>query len=205
MNTLTGVTNAQQAQQTQSKASNSPKKTEVDSDQVTEAAVYEPNAKEEKEVTYNVDLEKVKAMKEETDRRMVQLFKESINSGFLKQVGGLKGVLEKILNGEEVEGLDIEVTEESIAQAKEDVAEGGYWSPEKTSDRFIDFAKALSGGDKSKAGLLIDAFKEGYAMAEEMWGGELPEISQKTYDMTLDKFDAWENETDEENDTVTTE
>lgn len=197
MNTLSGVSNVTQAQQQVAKASTPLKKAESDTNSSTEAAVYEPTTTKEKEVTYNVDLEKVKAMKEETDRRMVQLFKESVDSGFLKQVGGLKGVLEKILNGEKVEGLDIEVTDESIAQAKEDVAEGGYWSPEKTSDRFIDFAKALSGGDKSKADLLIDAFKEGYAMAEEMWGGELPEISQKTYDMTLEKFDAWVNEAEE--------
>lgn len=159
----------------------------------TAAAVYE-SEKVVESTTYKTDFAKVTAMKEETDRRMVELFRQSIDSGFLKQAGGLRGVLDRILKGEKVEGIDIEVTEESIKQAQEDVAEGGYWSAESTSDRFIEFAIALSGDDKGKADLLIDAFKEGYAMAEEIWGGELPELSQKTYDMTLEKFENWRNE-----------
>ena len=39
-----------------------------------------------------------------------------------------------------------------------------------------------------------EAFKKGFKQAEETWGGELPEISQKTYDAVLEKFDAWANE-----------
>ena len=116
----------------------------------------------------------------------------------LKQVGGLRGVLDRILKGEPSEEdkdiLDIEITEEAINKAKEDISEGGYWSAEETSERFLDFAKALSGGDPEKAELLKDAFIEGYKMAEEIWGGELPELSQKTYDLTLEKFDDWMNE-----------
>jgi len=168
-----------------------------DNTEESPVAVYESNeTSAPSEVTYQVDMDKVNSMKEETDRRMVELFKQTIDSGFLKQAGGLRGVLEKILKGEKVDGfeLNIEVTDESIQKAQEDIAPGGYWSPEETSDRFMDFAKALSGGDKSKADILIDAFKEGYAMAEEIWGGELPEISQKTYDMTLEKFEAWKKE-----------
>ena len=42
-----------------------------------------------------------------------------------------------------------------------------------------------------------DAFKKGFKQAEETWGGELPEISQKTYDAVLEKFDAWANESTE--------
>ena len=36
---------------------------------------------------------------------------------------------------------------------------------------------------------MIDAFKKGYEQAEKTWGGELPEISKKTYDAVLDKFE----------------
>lgn len=161
----------------------------------TVSAEYTQTSEVTPQVTYSIDFEKVQEMKDQTDQRMFQLFKESIDSGFLKQAGGLRGVLDRILKGESVEGfeLNIEVNEESIAQAKEDVAEGGYWSPEETSERFMDFAKALSGNNPEAADTLINAFKEGYAAAEEIWGGELPEISQKTYDLTLEKFDAWKN------------
>jgi hypothetical protein len=34
-----------------------------------------------------------------------------------------------------------------------------------------------------------EAFKKGYAQAEKTWGGSLPEISQKTYDAVMEKFD----------------
>ena len=43
---------------------------------------------------------------------------------------------------------DFEATPEAIAQAKRDVAEDGYWGVEQTSDRIVEFAKALSGNDQ---------------------------------------------------------
>lgn len=52
------------------------------------------------------------------------------------------------------------VDEETQKQAQADIAEDGYWGVEQTSDRILDFAKALSGNDPEKADLLIDAFKK---------------------------------------------
>lgn len=88
---------------------------------------------------------------------------------------------------------DFTVDEATKAQAQADIAEDGYWGVEKTSDRILDFAKALAGNDPSKAQELLDAFKEGYKQAEEMWGGELPEISAKTYEAVEKKFNDWMN------------
>ena len=34
-----------------------------------------------------------------------------------------------------------------------------------------------------------DAFKKGYAQAEDTWGDKLPDISQKTYQAVMDGFD----------------
>lgn len=160
----------------------------------TDEVIYNTTHTEpEKVKSFKVDLEKVKGMKAETEQRMIDLFTNTITKGHLKQLGGLRGVLEKLINGEKLEGINLEITEESIQQAKADIAPDGYWSPEKTSDRFLEFAKALSGDDPSKANILIDAFKKGYKEAAKIWGGELPEISKKTYDLTLEKFDAWTN------------
>jgi len=75
------------------------------------------------------------------------------------------------------------------AQAQADIAEDGYWGVEATSSRIIDFATALTGGDPSKVEEMREAFKKGYAMAEKKWGGELPEISKRTYDAVMKKFD----------------
>ena len=75
------------------------------------------------------------------------------------------------------------------AQAQADIAEDGYWGVGQTSDRIIQFATALTGGDPDKIEAMRDAFKKGYAQAEKTWGGSLPEISQKTYDAVMEKFD----------------
>lgn len=75
------------------------------------------------------------------------------------------------------------------AQAQTDIAEDGYWGVGQTSDRIIQFATALTGGDPDKIEAMRDAFKKGYAQAEKTWGGSLPEISQKTYDAVMEKFD----------------
>ncbi len=62
------------------------------------------------------------------------------------------------------------VDEETQKQAQADIAEDGYWGVEQTSDRILDFAKALSGNDPEKADLLIDAFKKGFEDATKSWG-----------------------------------
>ena len=154
------------------------------------------NAKEEPGVyngKYKVDLDKVKAMKEETEQRMLDLFRDTSRNTGLKQLGGIRGILDKLRNGEEV-SLEIEYTAEDVEKAKQDVAPGGYWSAEKTSDRLLEFAKSLSGGDPSKSALLKDAFIKGFEEVKEMFGGKLPELSEETYAMTIEKFDAWANE-----------
>lgn len=91
---------------------------------------------------------------------------------------------------------DFTVSADVKAQAQADIAEDGYWGVEQTSERILDFAKALSGNDPEKADLLLDAFKEGFKQATGAWGEELPEISQKTFDAVVEKFDAWKNGTE---------
>lgn len=81
------------------------------------------------------------------------------------------------------------------AQAQADIAEDGYWGVKQTSDRILDFAKALSGNDPSKADELLEAFKKGYQKATGSWGRQLPDISSRTYDAVVKKFDDWKNGT----------
>ena len=90
---------------------------------------------------------------------------------------------------------DFTVDEETKKNAQEAISEDGYWGVNQTSDRIVDFAIALSGNDPSKAEELLDAFKKGFDEATKAWGKKLPDISQKTYDAVLSKFDAWKNGT----------
>lgn len=91
---------------------------------------------------------------------------------------------------------DIEVDSTTKAQAQADIAEDGYWGVEKTSERILDFAKALAGNDSSKADALLEAYKKGFEAAEEAWGGKdkLPEICYKTHEAVLKGFEDWKNE-----------
>lgn len=91
---------------------------------------------------------------------------------------------------------DYTVSEAAKLQAQEDISENGYWGVEQTSQRILDFAKALSGGDVSKADLLLDAFKKGYKEATGAWGKELPSISKDTYKAVEEKFAAWKAESE---------
>ena len=43
---------------------------------------------------------------------------------------------------------------------------------------------------------MIAAFKKGFEQATKSWGKTLPDISQRTYDAVMKKFDAWKNGTD---------
>lgn len=89
---------------------------------------------------------------------------------------------------------NLEVDEETRLQAQEDIAEDGYWGVEKTSERLVSFAKALSGNNPEKADLLIDAVKSGFEKATKAWGDELPDICKKTLDATIEKLKKWKEE-----------
>ena len=59
----------------------------------------------------------------------------------------------------------------------------------QTSDRIIDFANALTGGDPDKIEDMRSAFEKGFKKASKTWGSDLPDISQRTYDAVMEKFD----------------
>ncbi len=96
------------------------------------------------------------------------------------------------------EGLEngtIQVDQETIDKAKELTSENGYYGVKQTSERILDFAKAISGGDTSKADILKDAIQKGFDSAAELWGGmdKAPQITKDTYDAVMKGFDEWVN------------
>ena len=84
---------------------------------------------------------------------------------------------------------DFTVDAATKAQAQEDISENGYWGVKQTSERILDFAKALAGDDPEKLEKMRSAFEKGYKQAEETWGGELPDISKQTFDAVMKGFD----------------
>lgn len=91
---------------------------------------------------------------------------------------------------------DFTVDEAAKAKAQEAISEDGYWGVNQTSDRIVEFAKALAGDDPAQADKLLDAFKKGFEEATKTWGKDLPDISQQTYDAVVKKFDDWKNGTE---------
>ena len=85
----------------------------------------------------------------------------------------------------------IEVDDETAAEAAKEVADDGYWGVEQTSERLFSFAKALAGNDPTKADSMLEALQKGYDQAAGQWGGELPELCQKTLEAAKKKLTDW--------------
>ncbi|MBP3351267.1 MAG: hypothetical protein J6L65_02565 [Lachnospiraceae bacterium] len=147
--------------------------------------VYEPSKETKATKKYAPDTAMIQKLKADAEARTAQL-RSLVEQMMVKQgtaYGQANDIWSFLAKG------DYEVDPATKAQAQADIAEDGYWGVEQTSQRIIDFATALTGGDPSKVDDMREAFKKGYAMAEEKWGGELPEISKKTYDAVMKKFD----------------
>ena len=160
------------------------------SDKTETGVVYEKSSQTDKNtVTKKTDYAMVAKLKADAEQRTSQL-RSLVEKMMTKQgtaIANADSMWSFLAEG------NFTVDEETRKQAQADIAEDGYWGVEQTSDRILDFAKALSGNDPEKADLLIDAFKKGFEDATKSWGKDLPDISKRTYDAVLDKFDKWKN------------
>jgi len=81
------------------------------------------------------------------------------------------------------------IAELSKDEAAELVSEDGIFGIKQTSQRMADFVINGANGDEDLLRAGREGIIEGYNQAQELWGGELPEISQKTLDATLKIID----------------
>jgi hypothetical protein len=86
---------------------------------------------------------------------------------------------------------DMSISTADMEAARIAVSEDGEFGVKAVSDRLVDFAISISGGDKSKLEELISAIDAGFAAAKETLGGELPDICIQTYDETMRKLNEW--------------
>ena len=172
----------------------SSKKTESSKNDTSTGVIYEKGSSDKSsssQKTQNSAL--IAKMKADSDNRISQL--RGIVEQMMSKQGAAIGKADDMWSF--LAGGNFTVSADVKAQAQADIAEDGYWGVNQTSDRILDFAKALSGNDKSKAQELVDAFKKGFDQATKAWGGKLPDISQQTYDKVLEKFDSWMNGEDD--------
>lgn len=152
-------------------------------------AVYEKSdtaaAASTQKKTYTSNAELVSKMKADLEQRQQQLtdLVQQMLGKQSKTYGDANNIWQFLAKG------SYTVDPQTQAQAQADISEDGYWGVSQTSSRILDFASALTGGDPSKIEKMRDAFKKGYAQAEDTWGDKLPDISQKTYQAVMDGFD----------------
>jgi hypothetical protein len=82
--------------------------------------------------------------------------------------------------------------ESQTMRAEELISEDGPLGVKAVSDRIAGFAIAFTGGDPDKLPELKAAIEKGFRQAAKMFGGELPDICNKTYDEVMRKLDEWE-------------
>ena len=166
------------------------------------AAAYEKSDAAEKKQVAKYDAATIEKMKAEAELKTAQL-RSLVEKMLLKQgqkFTTLADAFDMIKEG------TIEVDDETAAEAAKEVADDGYWGVEQTSERMFSFAKALAGNDPAKADSMLEALQKGYDEAAKQWGGELPEICQKTLEVTKKKLTDWrDGVTAEENTDIAAE
>lgn len=190
VNGVTGATNtydaAYLASQTAAKATEeNTSTTKASEEKDNKGVVYEASKDTGTQKTYTQNTNLVNKMKADAEAHAHQL--QNIVQQLMSKQGqtynNANGIWSFLASG------NFTVDAATKAQAEKDIAEDGYWGVQQTSDRIIDFATALTGGDPDKIEEMREAFKKGYKQAEKTWGGELPDISKRTYDAVMEKFD----------------
>jgi len=157
--------------------------------------VYEKSDKTETDSvkkTYTPNMELVSKLKADAEQRTSQM-RNLVEQMMLKQ-GSTFGIANNDSMWKFLAGGNFTVTAAAKAQAQADIADDGYWGVNQTSDRILDFAKALTGGDPDQIEKMRSAFEKGFKQATGAWGSKLPSISSRTYDAVMEKFDKWSEE-----------
>ncbi|SHJ33106.1 hypothetical protein [Lutispora thermophila] len=156
-----------------------------------EAYIVDIGNTPEKKATYDnpgvvkPDIKRIEQLKKEADDALRPL-RQMVEELLKKQ-----GMYFKDANFKPNEGEMVEIDDETRAEAQRLISDEGEYGIENTANRLFEFAKAVSGNDKTKLNELKAAIEQGYKAAEEAFGGELPEICKKTLARTMEKLDQW--------------
>lgn len=161
-------------------------KTENKKEENNSGVVYEPSSSATTgSVSKKPDANLVAKLKADSDARISQM--KSLVEQMISKQGQTLGKTDSIWSF--LASGNFTVDAATKAQAQKDIADDGYWGVEQTSSRIVDFATALAGSDPKQLEKMRDAFKKGFDNATSTWGKSLPDISQRTYQAVMDKFD----------------
>ena len=100
--------------------------------------------------------------------------------------------LSEILSGLDLASIGYDgkaIGELSSDEASELVSENGFFGIANTAERIAGFLLNGAGDDVEKLKAGREGVAKGFEDAKKIWGGELPEISQKTIEKTLETLD----------------
>jgi len=105
-----------------------------------------------------------------------------------------QGIDTRIATGQKgAQEIDISLLSQEEAQAL--IADDGYFGVDQTSERIVNFAIAMAGGDPSRLAAIKEGVTKGFNEALDSFGGWLPEISYNTYNAVMEKLDSWADQT----------
>jgi len=125
---------------------------------------------------------------------------ESIKSAAEQAYANLRALVEQLLKDQhksvgkssrKVDGVS------EVEAAQSAISEDGEFGVKAVSDRIVQFAIAISGDDRSKYEQLKAAIDKGFQQASKALGGQLPAISQQTYNEVMRKLENWKNSSDD--------
>jgi hypothetical protein len=134
-----------------------------------------------------------------TKRKLNASDVESIQSAAERAYANLRMLVEQVLKGQhkaDVKSSGKVGAVNEVDAAKQAISEDGEFGVKAVSDRIVQFAIAVSGGDKAQYEKLKSAIDKGFQQAGKALGGELPAISQQTYKEVMRKLENWKNSDD---------
>ena len=189
-NSVKKSTNEKKTEDTSSASANKAAETGVIYEKSSEAAALEKSGVTYKPNTALVD--QLKADQEANKQRLLDMVHDTL-SGQLSAFQAANGNDEDSIWRFLASGK-FTVSAAAKEEAQKAISEDGFYGVKNTSDRILEMAKALTGGDPDKIEEMRNAFKKGYDQATKSWGQALPDISKKTYDAVMEGFDNWANE-----------
>jgi len=165
----------------------------------TESAIVKAEdtfVKEEKSVSSETGIytkesiqKSVGEMEEQRKQALTNMVNEML--GQQAKASGMKYI------GLSVDEIREVATDEEIQEAEESVSDGGYWSVDAVATRIMDMAEIMANGNASTLATLKDAVIKGFGAAVDAFGyssmDQMPEITSKTYDEVMKRFDDLEN------------
>ncbi|MFC2428489.1 MAG: hydrogenase-4 component G [Campylobacter sp.] len=177
---------------------------------------YTPQAQDSKEAV-NSDQKKIREAYANIDAKQLtnsylahfqDIVSSNSNSNLLSQVWTFSGSanssdmpgaqsksansLEDILSAVDFKTIGYEgklIWQLSQSEASDLVSENGFFGISNTADRISNFIINAAGDDLEKLQAGREGMQRGFEEAEKIWGGNLPEISQKTIEKATQSID----------------